>query len=194
MHCSYWHWCFLFLYYTQDLFFQFINTVRTHMPLNVFSTWKQYLIDVFQFWLKLNSHFLGKNARIILPKFSPQDNTPILFEHAPYSSVTKIIGIHCKNFEKSTSNFFYEYLLHLNFSILHCECGAFLSASSSIIFEKNNYLQWTVKSIGFSVCFRGITGLRCAFIFLGWLKLAHYYIQVRTYFSQWGQALWIDFT
>jgi len=47
-------------------------------------------------------------------------------------------------------------------------------------------LMVTLKKTRFSVCFRGISRLRSAFIFLQWFKLAHIYIQVSSLFSMMG--------
>ena len=46
---------------------------------------------------------------------------------------------------------------------------------------QHQYLQRTLKSTSVSVCFRGISRLPSAFVFLRWFKLAHISIQVCTF-------------
>jgi len=45
------------------------------------------------------------------------------------------------------------------------------------------------KALGFLTCFWGISWLCFAFIFLGWLKLAHIYIQVSTLHNGGNQGI-----
>jgi len=47
--------------------------------------------------------------------------------------------------------------------------------------EKHHFYFWTLKSTSVSVCFRGISRLPSAFVFLRWFKLAHIFIQVCTF-------------
>ena len=67
----------------------------------------------------------------------------------------------------------------------HCCVGCMLRGlwPMRTAFRERHYIQVQWKCTGFSVCFRGISRLRSAFIFLRWLKLAHIYIHVRTLHS-----------
>jgi len=54
---------------------------------------------------------------------------------------------------------------------------------------KTSLCQYTLKSTSVTVCFRWISLLRSAFIFLRWFKLAHNHIQLRTLHDECKQGI-----
>ena len=58
-----------------------------------------------------------------------------------------------------------------------------------VVVKEVDYPALTLKSTSVSVCFRGISRLPPAFVFLRWFKLAHISIQVCTFHDGWKQGI-----